>query len=119
MPSKYSSAENGNHSKPFPEEENPWKLALEGSGLGIWDWNLVTGEQTHSARWEEMLGFSAGELKQGYQEFADRVHPDDLVLQKLALKDYMASKVSAYAADIRMRCKDGSWRWIVSRGIVV
>jgi diguanylate cyclase (GGDEF)-like protein/PAS domain S-box-containing protein len=119
MPSKNSSAENGSHSKPFPEEENPWKLALEGSGLGIWDWNLVTGEQTHSARWEEMLDFSAGELSQGYQEFANRVHPDDLEQQRRALKSYLAGETSAYSADIRLRCKDGSWRWIVSRGIVV
>lgn len=100
-------------------QENPWKLALEGTGLGIWDWNLVTGEQSHSARWEEMLGYSAGELTQGYQEFASRVHPEDFDKQQLALKNYMDGSASAYAADIRIRCKDGSWRWVVSRGIVV
>jgi diguanylate cyclase (GGDEF)-like protein/PAS domain S-box-containing protein len=65
------------------------------------------------------LGYAAGELTQGYQEFASRVHPDDLARQKRALETYMAGHTSAYAADIRMRCKDGSWRWVVSRGMVV
>jgi diguanylate cyclase (GGDEF)-like protein/PAS domain S-box-containing protein len=119
MPSTKPSAENWSHSPTLHEEVNPWKRALEGTGLGIWDWNLVTGEQTHSARWEEMLGFAPGELTQGFQEFVARIHPDDLQPQQRALERYMAGHASAYAADIRLRRKDGSWRWVVSRGIVV
>ncbi len=34
-----------------PADQNPWKLALEGSGVGVWDWNIATGAQTHSAHW--------------------------------------------------------------------
>jgi diguanylate cyclase (GGDEF)-like protein/PAS domain S-box-containing protein len=119
MPRKPTSSQPWSAPLPALADENPWKLALEGTGLGIWDWNLVTGEQTHSARWEEMLGFKAGELTQGFQEFSSRVHPDDLAAQQLALERYMSGHASAYAADIRMRCKDGSWRWVVSRGMVV
>jgi diguanylate cyclase (GGDEF)-like protein/PAS domain S-box-containing protein len=119
MPSKKPSAVNGSRSKPLAEDENPWQLALEGTGLGIWDWNLVTGAQSHSSRWEEMLGYSAGELTRGFQEFDSRIHPDDLERLNIALQSYLAGTASSYAIDIRLRCKDGSWRWIVSRGIVV
>jgi diguanylate cyclase (GGDEF)-like protein/PAS domain S-box-containing protein len=116
---KPSSAEPWSDSLPALAQENPWKLALEGTGLGIWDWNLLTGEQNHSARWEEMLGYKAGELTQGFQEFSSRVHPDDLPGQKLALKRYLAGEAKAFTADMRLRCKDGSWLWVVSRGMVV
>ncbi len=102
-----------------PDQENPWELALDGTGLGVWDWNVVTGAQRHSARWEEMLGYSPGELKQGYQEFSSRVHPDDLPTQARATADYVAGNIPSYAVDLRIRCKDGSWRWIASRGMVV
>ena len=68
-----------NDDLPSPSErENPWKLALEGSGVGVWDWNLASGGQTHSAHWEEMLGFAAGEFNRGYQGFVALIHPDDL-----------------------------------------
>ncbi len=103
---------------PF-EGENPWKLALEGSGVGVWDWNLRTGAQTHSAQWEEMLGFSAGDLDRGYQEFADLVHPDDLVMVQAAANAFMEGRSLEYAVDLRMRCKDGTWKWILTRGTVV
>lgn len=99
--------------------ENPWKLALEGSGVGVWDWNLLTGEQTHSPHWEEMLGFAAGELNQGYQDFERLVHPDDLAMVQAAAFAYMDGRSTQYAVDLRMRCKDGSWKWILSRGMVV
>ena len=99
--------------------DNPWRLALEGSDAGIWDWDLMTGEQTHSGRWEEMLGYAAGELSQGYIEFSSRVHPDDLTRLHQAVGDYLDGKTASYATDIRLRCKDNHYTWILSRGMVV
>ncbi len=119
MPSKQNTVNHQSQPGTFAEAENPWKLALEGSGLGIWDWNLVTGEQTHSARWEEMLGYQAGELHGGYQEFESRVHPDDYKVMQDLVSRHLAGELPQYSADIRIRCKDGSWVWIVSRGTVV
>jgi diguanylate cyclase (GGDEF)-like protein/PAS domain S-box-containing protein len=105
--------------QPESEDENPWKLALEGSGLGVWDWNLSTGAQSHSARWEEILGYAPGEVKQSYEEFSRRVHPDDLSLQEQATRAYLNGETTSYSVDFRMRHKDGSWRWIISRGMAV
>lgn len=102
-----------------PDSRNPWKLALEGSGVGVWDWNIVTGAQSHSAHWEEMLGFTAGELTQGYQDFVDLVHPDDLQRVQAAAQAHIAGQAPVYSEDFRMRCKNGAWKWILTRGTVV
>nr|WP_326529060.1 EAL domain-containing protein [Rhodoferax sp.] len=101
------------------EPENPWKLALEGSGVGVWDWNLATGAQTHSAHWEEMLGYVAGELRRGYQDFVALVHPDDLDMVQEESRAYGEGRSPKYQVDFRMRCKDGSWKWILACGTVV
>ena len=105
--------------QPTYESENPWKLALESSGEGIWDWNMLTGAQSHSVRWEEMLGYQAGELNQGYQEFITRVHPDDIAPLNAAFTAYLEGHTPGYGMDVRLRCKDGSWKWIFSSGSVV
>ncbi len=94
-------------------------MALEGSGVGVWDWNLATGAQTHSRQWEEMLGYTAGENTSGYHDFETLVHPDDLAMVQAAAQAYMDGKTPEYSVDIRMRCKDGSWKWILTRGMVV
>jgi diguanylate cyclase (GGDEF)-like protein/PAS domain S-box-containing protein len=104
---------------PSPDAENPWKLALEGSGAGIWDWNLQTGEQTHSTHWEALIGYGAGELRGGYQEFLTRLHPDDIALHQQAIAAYLDGRSNSYAIELRMRCKDGSWKWILTAGMIV
>ena len=107
-------------SSPLPAiDENPWRLALEGSGAGVWDWDMVTGQQRHSARWEEMLGYQAGELSRGYPDFTERVHPDDWDRMRQAQRAYIDGSAPTYAVDLRLRCKDGSWTWIVTRGMIV
>ncbi|GAB4218398.1 MAG: hypothetical protein Fur007_24030 [Rhodoferax sp.] len=98
---------------------DPWRLALEGTGAGVWDWNLLTGEQTHSARWETMLGYAPGELSRGYAEFQERVHPDDWPRREQALADYLAGRSPRCEVELRLRCKDGSWKWIWSAGCLV
>ncbi|NMM14132.1 MAG: EAL domain-containing protein [Rhodoferax sp.] len=99
--------------------KNPWKLALESAGQGVWDWNVVTGEQTHPVLWKEMLGYAADEIDQGYNEFVTRVHPDDIARVQDAFTACLEGRSKGYAIDLRMRCKDGSWKWIMSHGMVV
>jgi diguanylate cyclase (GGDEF)-like protein/PAS domain S-box-containing protein len=101
------------------DSDNLWKLALEGSGAGAWDWNLLTGEQIHSQRWQQMLGYEAGEIADANHEFVDRVHPDDLARVSAAFTNYLQGRSPSYAADLRLRCKDGSWKWIHTRGTIV
>jgi diguanylate cyclase (GGDEF)-like protein/PAS domain S-box-containing protein len=106
-------------SSPFDQPENPWKLALEGSGAGIWDWNLLTGAQTHSPRWEALIGYGAGELNQGYADFLSRLHPDDLASLNAAVAACLAGQSDRYTAELRLRCKDGHWKWIQTYGVIV
>ena len=101
------------------DNENPWKLALEGSGAGVWDWNLETGEQSGSRGWAEMLGFAVDEIAKGYQEFISRVHPDDAAALQAAVAAYLEGRSPNYAIDLRLRCKDGTWKWVLSSGMVV
>ncbi len=99
--------------------DNLWRMALEGAGAAVWDWNMVTGTQSHSPRWEEMLGYDGQELHGGFDEFVSLLHPDDLAPMQAALHAYLEGRSPSYVMDLRMRRKDGQWAWIVSRGMVV
>jgi diguanylate cyclase (GGDEF)-like protein/PAS domain S-box-containing protein len=100
-------------------EDNPWKVALEASGVGVWDWDLASGTQTHSQRWEAILGYGGGELEGGYASFVRMVHPDDLPLVQKAVQAYLDGTVPDYIMQLRMRHKDGHWVWILSHGLIV
>lgn len=99
--------------------EYRWKFALEGSDLGVWDWNVATGEVWFSPRWKEMLGFEEHEIEASVAEWEGLVHPDDLAVVQRDLKPVLEGRVRLYLNEHRLRAKDGSYRWILDRGMVV
>lgn len=98
--------------------EERWKFALEGAGDGVWDWDLVTDSVHYSKRWKEMLGYAEDEIVDQVAEWESRVHPEDLENTKAILTDYLEKRRGNFRVEIRMRCKDDSWKWILSRGML-
>ncbi len=99
--------------------EERWKFALEGAGDGVWDRNLQTGEAVVSKRYKELYGFSENELLNRQEGWDERVHPADLPRVRAEREAYFAGQTPTYASERRMQCKDGSWKWVLSRGMVV
>jgi PAS domain S-box-containing protein len=101
------------------ESESRWKFAIEGSGAGVWDWNIQTGEAMLSKRWKEMLGHTESEIADKAVEWSDRVHPDDLPRVMAGVLEHMEGKTTTAVNEFRMRCKDGRYIWMLGRGLVV
>ena len=94
-------------------------LALEGSGDGLWDWNVKTGEQYMDERWAGMLGFKVEELARNISTFERLIHPEDEAEVTANLEQVLASHAPSFVQDFRLRSKAGDWVWILSRGKVV
>lgn len=100
------------------EHEMRWKYALEGAGDGVWDWNLQTNEVIFSKNWKAMLGYAEHEMSNSLPEWECRVHPADKDSVLADIQAHLDGKRSTYANEHRMQCKDGSWKWILDRGMV-
>jgi PAS domain S-box-containing protein len=98
------------------EKEERWQLALEGNNDGIWDWNIKTNEVFFSAHWKEMLGFEEHEIGNHVNEWSERVHPDEIDQVMEIIQDHLSQKTPFYISEHRVRCKDGSYKWILDRG---
>jgi PAS domain S-box-containing protein len=94
-------------------------LALRGATDGIWDWDLVTGQMYFSPRWKEMLGYADNEIGDRFKEWETRLHPEDRDRALAAFRDYLGGKRATFELEHRLRHKDGSYRWILSRGVAV
>ena len=91
-------------------------LAIEGSGTGLWDRNVVTGEIRYSKAWKAMLGYKESEISNRIEESYTRVHPDDLAYVKETIQAHFDQKTESYEVEHRIRCRDGSYKWVLSRG---
>lgn len=99
--------------------EMTWLYALEGNQDGVWDWNIVTGEVFFSARWKAMLGYEDAEITGNLAEWDSRVHPDDRDAAYADIQRHIDGLAPVYRNEHRVRCKDGSYKWILDRGRVV
>ena len=95
--------------------ESRLALALQGTSDGLWDWDVARGEVHHSPRFAEMLGYAPGEWESTYENWRGHMHPDDVAPTEEALRRYLAREAPDYAPVFRMRHRDGSWRWMLSR----
>jgi PAS domain S-box-containing protein len=95
--------------------EERWKLALEANRDGIWDLELAGRTLWVSPRYKAMLGYEDRELAFDLETFNRFVHPEDLPGYWRALDDYLEGRTPHFQHEFRMRHKDGSWRWILSR----
>jgi PAS domain S-box-containing protein len=112
-------ADLGQREESLKESEFRWKFAIEGSGDGVWDWNIQTDEVRYSRRWKEMLGYSEADILPSNLEWVTRIHPDDQSYVAAAMQTYLEGKTEIYVVEYRLRCKDETYKWILGRGTVV
>ena len=96
-----------------------WRFAIDGSGDGLWDWDLAGDTVFFSTRWKTMLGYADDEIDDGVDEWKTRVHPDDLDAALADIQACLDERTPFYTNEHRLKCKDGSWKWILDRGVVV
>lgn len=99
--------------------EERWKLALEAAGDGVWDWNVQTGEAVYSKRFVQLFGFADDEYGRHIEDKTTRIHPDDKPSVIADLQAHLSGNSASYVNEHRAQCKDGSWKWVLSRGTVV
>jgi diguanylate cyclase (GGDEF)-like protein/PAS domain S-box-containing protein len=99
------------------ESEARWCFAIEGSGDGLWDWDVASGFVFYSAHWKQMLGFDDADIAPHIEEWKRLVHPDDKEMVMGAVQRYFDGKSQELMIEYRIACKDGSWKWILSRGM--
>ena len=101
------------------ESEKRYELAVRGANDGLWDWDLQTNKIYFSPRWKSMLGYQDDELGDSPDEWFNRVHPEELERFRLEISAHLEGVTSHCENEYRMLHKDGSYRWMLCRGLAV
>ena len=101
------------------ENGDLWKRALESSGDGVWDVNLRDGTETYSPKCRALYGYTLEEMPDRPGVLDERTHPDDLASMRADRAAHVEGGTPSYVNEHRVRCKDGQWKWILSRGLVI
>ncbi|MBP9007533.1 MAG: PAS domain S-box protein [Methanospirillum sp.] len=101
------------------DTESRYRITLDASNEGIWDWNIKTGDAFFSPHWYTMLGYEPDEYPSTYKTWEMLLHPDDIEITKNRIQEHISKKEEGYTIEFRMRTKQGGWKWILARGRVI
>ncbi len=99
--------------------EERYALAARAANDGLWDWDLTSDKMYYSPRWKTMLGFEEQEVPSLPTEWFERVHPEDLERVRSAVAAHLDGTSVHFESEYRMLHKNGSWRWVLCRGLAV
>ena len=101
------------------KSQERYELVANGGNDGIWDWDIVSNEIYLSPRWKAVLGFDDHEIENKFGVRDSLIHPDDYQRSKQTLEDYLKGTSDIYENEIRLRHKNGEYRWILERGKIL
>jgi diguanylate cyclase (GGDEF)-like protein/PAS domain S-box-containing protein len=101
------------------ESEERYELAVRGSNEGLWDWNIKADTIYLSPRWKAMLGHKDNEIGDSPDEWFNRVHPEDFERVSAAITAHLDGLTQHFEKEYRMLHRDGSYRWMLCRGLAV
>ena len=101
------------------KSQERYELVANGGNDGIWDWDIVSNEIYLSPRWKSVLGFEDHEIENKFGIRDSLIHPDDYHKSKQTLENYLNAGSDIFENEIRLRHKNGKYKWILERGKIL
>lgn len=104
------------HDRDVAARESAMRLALaaQSGKVGFWDWDLQSDTMFYSDEWKRQLGYEPHELTDSADEWRSRVHPEDARATGEAIRDFIENPRDDHAMELRLRHRDGSYRWTLA-----
>jgi len=101
------------------EKTEVLKLAVESSGMGAWEWDIVNNTTTYDNKWAELLGYTMDEIEPTETIWERLVHPQDKARSINQMNKVIDGTLQNLEIEQRLQSRTGEWRWLMSRGTVV
>lgn len=105
--------------KALKEIEERYRLAVDGANDCIWDWDIKNGDVYLFSRTKRLLGYDENDLEDRFESWKSLLHPDDVDKVMFEIDKHFKGATPYYETEYRLRAKDGTYKWILSRGKVI
>jgi len=105
--------------KQLYDSQESLQMALDGTSLGMWDWNVQTGEAKFNQQWAGNFGYTPEELLPHVSTWENLLHPDDRTQAMAELQTNLNGTSELYESEHRLKDKAGKWHWFLAKGKVL
>ncbi|QID18159.1 response regulator [Nitrogeniibacter mangrovi] len=96
--------------------EHRLQLSMRNSGVGLWEWDLVSGQIQVDSTWKACQGYGDSELGDDFASWRTTVDMAQIEGYEDILRAHLKGQSETFELIFRARAKDGSWRWFQARG---
>lgn len=100
------------------KSEELYRLVLQATNDGFWDWNLNTDDLYMSPKLKSIIGYHEDELTNNISSWKAIMHPDDFEKSTQILTEHF-EKEQNFEYTLRFIHKDQSVKWIKVRGFCI
>lgn len=101
------------------ESDKRWNFAIQGSGDGIWDWDIVRSHIDYTPSWAARIGMQTGTVSSDLHEWEQHILPEDRGFVRQAFQSHLRGETTSFQCEYRVICSDQSVLWLLDRGQVV
>lgn len=101
------------------ENESRLATALWGARAAFWQWQVATDVAVMSPLWFAMTGYSREQWESIPNPWTARIHPEDRPAVQAQIRKHLGGGSTAIEAEYRIRCANGDWKWMLTRGRAV
>jgi PAS domain S-box-containing protein len=101
------------------QSEQRFRLAMDATSDGLWDWDVASGQTYYSPGYFRMLGYEPGEWPATFDTWLTLVHPEDRDRAMAVSEACIRNESQTFGVEFRMRSREGDWLWILGRGKAV
>lgn len=103
----------------IPIGTDPWAFVFDDNGVGLWEWDITTNRLVLSKGWKDLFGYAKDEVGDNFNEWSSLIHPDDRSTAMAHIQRSVQGEIPVFTSEHRIRCKDGSYKWVHERGKIV
>jgi diguanylate cyclase (GGDEF)-like protein/PAS domain S-box-containing protein len=93
--------------------EQRYRIVMESTMDIIWEGDLINNKRLFSGKLYDILGYKANEME-ALDAWFNIVHPEDIGWVKRGIKQQIEGKIEVEAFEYRVKCKDGTYKWVLS-----
>lgn len=106
------------HEDALKLSEERYRITVEASNEGLWDWDIQNSKLFLSPRWKEILGYNDEDITNSLDSWISMIHTNDRDSVLLRINEHIKGKSEYFIAEYRMMNKKGEYVWISNRGKV-
>ena len=101
------------------ESNERYDIVSKATSDTIWDWRIGEDYIIWNKGIEDVFGYTENQVGNTSSWWFDNIHPEDSIKMSIRLYSFLEQKTERWQDQYRLKCADGTYKYVFDRGFIV